>query len=77
MVFYSINILHFFLSYDEILSILELFCHLSKEKQLFEKDCDYERMQKDKEIEKLKQQVKDVNQMKWFRIKYIQSKRKR
>ena len=58
------------LSFDEIFSILELikncpllvnFCKLYKEqKQLIDRDYDYELEQKDKEIEKLKKEILEI-----------------
>ena len=65
-----IDISHFLLTYDKILSFLELFtncqihqnlCNLYKDtQQLLEKDYEYGLKQKDKEIEILLQQIKEI-----------------
>ena len=69
LILQNIDFSQLFLSYEKIISlfglftncqILQQFCNLHNEKQqLPEKDYEYELKQKDKEIEKLKQQMKE------------------
>ena len=69
MLLQNIDITNIPLSFEEVFSILEKFtncpflnylCNLHKEKeQLPEKDYEYELKQKDKEIKKMKQQMKE------------------